>query len=369
MGYKYTGDALLGVSLTVNTPKPLDSRSVVNNLSELYSVPAATAYQGMTVSNVANGNIYMLVDKSKINEKAGWKASYESIQIITCTEQEYNIWKDNTNEDFTPKDDSQTYLHEDTYYYIYEDSLTPETESQQYLSRMWGENIEAMLSTKASNDSIININKEINNINSNISENYLNKNIIIDTYATKELLNITLSEQLLNYYTKIESDDKFVTKDFLTNEDADSSNYIFVTQQQLSEYKDNVDEQFTKTLKTEEDGSVKNLTVETLKSSQENLNIETNELQINSEKVALSSEVPVIITLGQSEYDNLENKQDDVYYYTYQDSEENGVVTTIILNDYYKKSEVDLLIAELKQKIITLEEQINLLQNPTEDEV
>jgi len=31
----------------------------------------------------------MLVDKSKINEKAGWKASYESIQIIACTYAEY----------------------------------------------------------------------------------------------------------------------------------------------------------------------------------------------------------------------------------------------------------------------------------------
>jgi hypothetical protein len=43
----------------------------------------------MTVSNIDNGNIYMLVDKSKINEKAGWKASYESIQIIACTYAEY----------------------------------------------------------------------------------------------------------------------------------------------------------------------------------------------------------------------------------------------------------------------------------------
>ena len=89
MGYKYSGDAILGVSLSVNTPKPLDSRSVVENLSELYNIPENTAYQGMTVANISNGNLYMLVDKSKINEKAGWKASYESIQIITCTEKEY----------------------------------------------------------------------------------------------------------------------------------------------------------------------------------------------------------------------------------------------------------------------------------------
>jgi hypothetical protein len=59
---------VLNVSLTVDAPKPLDVRSVVNNVSELYDIPAKTAYPGMTVANVDNGNIYMLVDKSKINE-------------------------------------------------------------------------------------------------------------------------------------------------------------------------------------------------------------------------------------------------------------------------------------------------------------
>jgi hypothetical protein len=77
----------------------------------------------MTVANIDNGNIYMLVDKSKINEKAGWKASYESIQIVTCTEAEYKLWQENTNEDFTPKDENQTYLHSDTYYYVYDTNV------------------------------------------------------------------------------------------------------------------------------------------------------------------------------------------------------------------------------------------------------
>ena len=85
MAFKYTGDATLGVALTVETPKPLDNRTVVNNLDELYSIPEKYAYQGMTVANIDNGNIYMLIDKSKIKYKEGWKASYESIQIITCT--------------------------------------------------------------------------------------------------------------------------------------------------------------------------------------------------------------------------------------------------------------------------------------------
>jgi hypothetical protein len=61
MGYKYTSDSILGVSLTLNTPKPLDARSVVNNVSDLYTIPKNTAYQGMTVAVISNGNTYMLV--------------------------------------------------------------------------------------------------------------------------------------------------------------------------------------------------------------------------------------------------------------------------------------------------------------------
>jgi len=65
--YKYTGDSIINASLTVKVPKPLDNRTVVNNILELYSIPPAYAYVGMTVANIDNGNIYMLTDKSKIN--------------------------------------------------------------------------------------------------------------------------------------------------------------------------------------------------------------------------------------------------------------------------------------------------------------
>jgi hypothetical protein len=109
--YKYTGDSIISASFTVQVPKPLDNRTVVNNIQELYSITAAYAYVGMTVANVDNGNIYMLVDKSKIYEKSGWRASYESIQIISCTYQEYKEWQSNTNEIFQPIDESLPYIH------------------------------------------------------------------------------------------------------------------------------------------------------------------------------------------------------------------------------------------------------------------
>jgi nucleoside-diphosphate-sugar epimerase len=122
----YTGDSVLGVSLNVQTPKPLDVRTVVRNTEDLFTISPTNAYQGMTVAVVSTGNLYMLIDKNKINEKAGWKASYESIQIIACTLQEYEEWKDNTKEDYTPIDENKSYIYENTYYYIYEDSMDSE---------------------------------------------------------------------------------------------------------------------------------------------------------------------------------------------------------------------------------------------------
>lgn len=390
MGYKYIGDAKLGVSLTIDTPKPLDARSVVDNFTELYSISADTAYLGMRVSNLEDGNIYMLIDKSKINEKEGWKTSTAelpelpaSTEIITCTEAEYKVLEENTNDDFTPKDESKPCLNPDTYYYIYEDSLSPETQSQEYLNRAWGQNIEDTLSTKATQDAVIEIKKDIAAIEQDIIDNYSTKKEvtditggIVDTmvndYATKELLTSTISDTISNtisdYYTKTEIDNVFVTKDVLTggSDDGDSE-YIFVTNTQLNEYKNEISEELDKTLKVENDGSLKNLTVETITSSQENLNIETNQLYINSNLVALHSDIPVIEVLGQSEYENLENKQENVYYYTYQDSEEKGWVTNDQLTDFYRKSEVDLLLAELSNELKQLQEQINLLQNPEEE--
>ena len=216
MAFKYTGDATLGVALTVETPKPLDNRTVVDNLDELYSIPEKYAYQGMTVSNIDNGNIYMLVDKSKIKYKEGWKASYESIQIITCTEAEYKEWSENTTEDFKPIDENKTYLHAETYYYIYEDSLD---DDQFYLSAEWGKKIEEQLKQKALNTTVVQIRTDLDQTISNLSK-YATLEELTENYAPKTDLDLEdpeslLSKALSNHYTKEETDDIFVTKEIV----------------------------------------------------------------------------------------------------------------------------------------------------------
>jgi hypothetical protein len=140
----------------------------------------------MTVANIDNGNIYMLVDKAKINEKAGWKASYESIQILTCTYAEYKEWEQNTNELFQPIDDSKEYLHQDTYYYIYEESLPGEEENQEYVKRSdWTELLNAV-SGKAPNDALVLTNQEV----ARIARDYATKQFVIDGYAPLSMFDL-----------------------------------------------------------------------------------------------------------------------------------------------------------------------------------
>ncbi len=348
MGYKYQGDAVLNVSLTVDAPKPLDVRSVVNNVSELYDIPAKTAYPGMTVANVDNGNIYMLVDKSKINEQAGWKASYESIQIITCTEEEYNTWKANTTDDFKPIDESLTYLHAETYYYIKEDSIKL-LDGSYYLTSSWGKDIEDQLSTKASASSVSSLLTEVTNDKANLANNYTTTADLIETYATKELVNSLLnlesedsfiSQTLSKYYTSEEVDSKFVTIESLGGdlEGLEGENFVFVTSAQYKTDQEKIQEELSKTLKLDGEGSLDKITINQIKSpvgeDEEQLivDIKPDGLYVNDNIVALDQDIPNLVTLEESDYNSrLEagTLDPDTYYYVYNTSDPNAVYVTL----------------------------------------
>jgi hypothetical protein len=57
----------------------LDTRTVVSATKDLYEVPKGQAYRGMTISNLEDGNIYMLIDENKINKSEGWKSSQSAL--------------------------------------------------------------------------------------------------------------------------------------------------------------------------------------------------------------------------------------------------------------------------------------------------
>lgn len=379
MAFKYTGDSVLGVSLTVEAPKPLDNRTVVDSVSELYSIPKNVAYQGMTVSNVGDGNIYMLVDKSKIKYKEGWKASYESIQIITCTEAEYKEWSENTTDDFRPIDESKTYLHAETYYYIYEDSLD---DDQFYLSAEWGKKIEEQLKQKALNTTVVQIRTDLDNTIASLSDY-----ATLEELTTNYVSNDSLALSLTKYYTKEETDDIFVTKESLRGEGMEGDDFVFVTKKEYQDDQAAAAKEFSTELLKSTSVETSDITIqkigekevqqgttgepseetgtEQVIESSVKLTTEDNRLFAGGKQVAITEEVPKLVCLPQADYDDLvENSktEEDTYYCTYgeKDLQDTGYVRSeYLIERYYTKAEVEELIsqavAELQKKIDALQ--------------
>lgn len=366
MAFKYTGDATLGVALTVETPKPLDNRTVVNNLDELYSIPEKYAYQGMTVANIDNGNIYMLIDKSKIKYKEGWKASYESIQIITCTEAEYKEWSENTTDDFRPIDESKTYLHAETYYYIYEDSLD---DDQFYLSAEWGKKIEEQLKQKALNTTVVQIRTDLDNTIASLSDY-----ATLEELTTNYVSNDSLALSLTKYYTKEETDDIFVTKESLRGEGMEGDDFVFVTKKQYDEDQQAIQDELDKTLKVDGDGSLESITVGQIKSpvvegkDQLVVDVKSDGLFVGEDQFAMMSDVPNLVTLTEEEYLKLvedEAIEPDTYYYVYDVTNDAKVYITKeyldqnyhtthqyqswVATNYYSKTQIDEIVSGLQK--------------------
>ena len=362
--YKYTGDSILNASFTVQVPKPLDNRTVVNNITELYSTPSTYAYLGMTVANIDNGNIYMLVDKSKINQKAGWKASYESIQIITCSYQEYKKLEQNTNELFQPIDDTKEYLHQDTYYYIYEESLPLEEINQEYVKRSDWQELLNQVSTKASNDAVIAINQTL----AQIVNDYATKQFVIDSYAPLSMFDLNNTESFIitNFFTKEEALKKFVKFSDLSGEDPGEGDYIFVTaskyqtdQEALKQYKQGIADELANCLKVGDNGELDSITIGQIKSKKINneqliIDVTPQGMSIGSDPIAKLSDIPEIKMVSQDKFEEL-TKDPNVYYFVYNTNQDLAFVTAQDLNNYYTKAQVEVLLVPLKNRIQELE--------------
>ena len=73
MGYLYKGDAILKGNLSVATNKPLDTRSVVQNATELLTIDSANAYTGMPIVSIDEAAIYILLDENNTSSLDSWK--------------------------------------------------------------------------------------------------------------------------------------------------------------------------------------------------------------------------------------------------------------------------------------------------------
>ena len=72
MGYLYKGDAILKGNLSVATDKPLDKRSIVQNVTNMLTIDSTYVYNGMPVVNIDEKAIYILLDKTNISRLDSW---------------------------------------------------------------------------------------------------------------------------------------------------------------------------------------------------------------------------------------------------------------------------------------------------------
>ena len=348
--YKYTGDSILNASFTVQVPKPLDNRTVVANIYELYSIPPTYAYEGMTVANIDNGNIYMLVNKSKIGEKAGWKASYESIQIITCELNEYKEWKANTDELLQPIDPLKEYLHRDTYYYIYEDSLNGQEELQEYVRRSdWMELLNEVTNNRA----------QVGQLIAAIRAEYSTLEYVNDTFAPLTMFNKDdpesfISNLISKYYTKEEANNTFVTIESLKTEDS----FIFVTSERYNldkeayeQYKQGIAEQLIHFIVTDSEASLNKLVVGQIISPTAGgqklvIDVTAEGLKVGDKKYAFLNDIPNLITVTKAEYEQLVTNNElinDAYYYI-TGEEDSYILRSELERDYYNSNSVKGLV-------------------------
>ena len=339
---KYTGDSLLGVSFSVKTPKPLDCRTVVSTTQELYTIPAEIAYEGMSVSNLEDGYIYMLVDKTNITNSDGWVASYKALQLVSCTEAEYTEWKKNTTEQGTAIDSEKPYLHNDTYYYIYEDSI--ENKDTYYVNQEQYQRVWNLASSKADNTSFLALQKKVESNNTNITTNYLTKEDATNTYINKSFLNgtteTTLKEVTDKYQTAETSDSKYLKPSNFGVEDINTQ-FSFLNTTAFEEYKATVTEQLGTKITKNSRATLESLMVNTIQNTSGNtMSIRTDGIFYGAEKLAKVSEVPKWMCLSQEEYKQLESDgtlQDDTYYLTYGNNvDDSGFVTADLLERQVK---------------------------------
>ena len=337
---KYTGDSLLGVSFSVKTPKPLDNRTVVNNTTELYSIPSDIAYEGMSVFNLEDGYIYMLVYKTNINNSDGCVASYKALQLVSCTEAEYNEWKKNTTEEGNAIDSEKPYLHNDTYYYIYEDSI--ENKDTYYVNQEQYQRVWNLASSKADLSSFNALKKTVEDNNNNVTSNYLSKEEATNTYVNKSFLEgtteTTLKEVTDNQQTL--SDFKYLKPSNFGVYDI-NTHFSFVNEETLNEYKSTVNEQLDNKISKNSRASLESLTTNTISNTNGNtVNIKADGVFYDTEKLAKSSEVPKWQLISQEEYNQLETDGtllDDVYYLTYgKNKDDSGFVTADLLDRQIK---------------------------------
>jgi hypothetical protein len=220
------------------------------------------------------------------------------------------------------------------------------------MSAVWGVEIEEKLAKKASAQSINTLIDEINKIKGDGEgpsiaslgesiEDLQTEDTNIKSRLDEILTEVDEVEQgrLVNAESEINTIktnlDNYVTKEFIQNSE---NNFIFVKEETYTKDKEDFQKSLAESFETDELTTLKiNLGFDVLES-------DNSELKYNSELIAKKSDIPEIQIMSQTDYDKLEEKNDNVFYYTYIDD-----------NDpYVTKTDLNTLISQLQETINAL---------------
>ena len=330
------GNIVITDSFEVESGVPLDIRFVVKNLEQLHSLKPLVCYPGMGVIVSDYASLYILrepangiIDEEYIKDVEGinWKCP-EDLVIEVLTQEEYD------------KKVEEGSINPHMFYYIHEEIVdeplrddydTDEayTEAlnkwlrvlqQKYMSAVWGQEIEELVASKASNTAIKSLETEIQRLSSLIDSlsggssevnlKVLNEQVqqnttTLNTLTTQDVP--TIQQDLSNLQNTVTKD--YVTKESITTEDPNVE-YIFV--------KKSVFENYTT---THEEQIAQQITTKKVNIGEGTLTTNESDLLFNDEKLALDKQVPVIDILSKESYDALPEKDENIYYYIHDDDE------------------------------------------------
>lgn len=347
------GNIKITDSFEVESGIPLDVRFVVKSLNDLHTLDPKVCYPGMGVIVSEKASLFILrepisgvIDEAYIQDEKGenWKCP-EDLVIEVVTQEQYDNYVETGN------------ISPNLFYYIQENEdldkepdpndYTGGVESEeykealnrwlrhlqgQYMSAVWGREIEDLVANKASQESIksleikiTNLQQLINSLSGNtegLNLKDLNERITLNTNNLNTLISEggtipTISQTLNDLQNDVSNN--YVTIDSITQEDPNSE-YIFVKKSVFNEYVESHNKSIAEKITTGELNVSQGIII-----GDNTLNSSESDLLLNAEKIALNKNVPVIIPITTQAFEDLETKDSNTYYYVY-DQEERYVL-------------------------------------------
>ena len=336
------GNIIITDSFEMDSGVPLDIRFVVKNLEELHALNPQVCYAGMGVIVSDQASLYILrepadgiIDEDFIKDVKGinWKCP-EDLVIEVLTQEAFD------------KKVEEGSINPNMFYYIHEEEVEePKREDydsdeaytealnkwlrvlqQKYMSAVWGQEIEQLVSNKASNEAVKSLEESIQKLqdiiiqiqggSTNINLKQLNDQVTINTSNLDVLINENgtipnLQQELSNLQNTVTND--YVTKASITVDDPETE-YIFVKKTSFDDYKTKHDEAIAEQVTT------KKVNTTSIQFGENNLNCQETDLLFNDEKIALDKQIPIIKCLSDSDYKD-EIIEEHVYYYVYDEKD------------------------------------------------